>query len=428
MTAISPEKLLKHLFRTAVNRALPDQCLPEHLRSITHERIHVIGAGKAAAAMAAAVENHYRGEISGIVVTRYGHLAACDKIKVIEAAHPIPDKAGILAAEQILKSVSAIQPHTLAVFLISGGASALLSLPHEGVDFATKQSVNRKLLLCGASIHEINCVRKHLSAIKGGRLMKRIYPASALTLCISDVADNDPSVIGSGPTVPDATTCADVLDILTKYGIQVPAAIEDSLRSNCLETPKPADPIFSNSSVRIVADAAASLSAAAGEAGKSGFEAVLWSDSIQGDTNEAANAHAQFVRELIAQRTDNAPFVVLSGGETTVHVKNKGKGGPNTQFVLALALALKNLDGIYAIACDTDGIDGSQNNAGAMIHPDTLKAAKAKNLDARAFVENNDSFSFFEATGGLVTTGPTLTNVNDFRAIYVDPARVSQPL
>ena len=418
-----PRELLLHLYRTAVASASAERCLPAHLNAISHRKIHVVGGGKAAAAMANVIEDHYSGKISGIVVTRYGHSVDCSSIEVVEAAHPIPDRAGLAAAQKIFNSTSALDSSTLVVCVISGGASALLSLPHEQVSLEHKRSITRQLLLAGAGIHQINCVRKHLSAVKGGRLMQNIHPNSALTLCISDVVGDDPSTIGSGPTVPDTTTCNDVLDVLMDYEIETPAKILDLLKSGDLETPKPGSSIFQESNVEIIAKASDCLNASAAAAQEAGIEAIVLGDSVEGDTALAARNHASFIRELISENPNRNPFAVLSGGETTVTVTGQGKGGPNTHFALALAVELENLDCVHAIACDTDGIDGTADNAGAIVDPTTLKRAREKNLNAHEFLKNNDSYGFFKQIGNLVTTGPTLTNVNDFRAIYVEPGK-----
>ena len=425
---LQPQAFLRHLFETAVEHGSPGQCLPPYLESIAKNHVHVIGAGKASASMAKVIEEHFQGGVSGTVITRYGHRVPCHHIEVIEAAHPIPDRCGIEATEQIIRSASHLNEKIQVLCVISGGASALMTLPHESIRFDQKKQIHRQLILSGASIQEINCVRKHLSAVKGGRLMEYIHPASALTLCISDVAGNDPAVIGSGPTVADPTTCRDALKILNAYEIQIQPSIDELLRSNQLETPKPNNPIFQHSKVEIIADAARCLSACAREANKSGVEAIIWNDSLEGDTNQAAKDHVKFLRETVRKRSNSTPFVILSGGETTVNVKGSGKGGPNTQFVLALALELENLDGICAIACDTDGIDGSEDNAGAMIHKETFEKSRTKNLTPQLFLNTNDSYNFFSLIGDLVITGPTLTNVNDFRAIYCDPARISPQL
>ncbi len=423
-----PSTLLRHLYHTAVKRGLAENCLPAHLNRISKEKITVIGAGKASAAMAKSIEDHFDGAISGLSITRYGHGAACQHIEIIEAAHPIPDDASLAAAQKIVETAALMDTDSQAVCLISGGASALLTLPHPAIDFADKKKIHQQLILSGASIQEINCVRKHLSAVKGGRLMEKLYPAPTLTFYISDVVGDDVSVIGSGPTAADATTCADALAILQRYGIHASATIDQLLRSGKLETPKPDSPIFRHAEEIMIASASDCLQAAVAEAQQAGIEAILLSDAVAADSRQAAKDHVRFLRSTVAQRASREPFIIVSGGETTVAVRGTGKGGPNTEFALALALELGELSGICAIACDTDGIDGSEDNAGALIDEQTLAHAQAKNLEPWKFLENNDAYSFFKATGGLVTTGPTLTNVNDFRAIYCDPARFVRPL
>ncbi len=416
-----PKDLLLKLFRTFVAKASADHCLPRHLGNITTEKIHVVGAGKGAAAMAREIEKFFARPISGIVVTRYGHAVECKHIDVIEAAHPIPDEAGTLAARRIVESVANLDAATLVICVISGGASALLSLPTHPLTLEQKRSITDQLLKAGAKIQETNCVRKHLSEIKGGRLMQKIVPASALTLCISDVVGDDPSVIGSGPTVADSSTCKDVLAILDRYQIRVPKTVKRRLQSEELETPKLHDPIFENSRVTVVAKPSICLEECANLARNLGIRVINLGDSIEGNTNKAARKHAKLIRRLLRKDENQEPFIVLSGGETTVKVTGNGKGGPNTQFILALALELRQTATTYAVACDSDGIDGTENNAGAFLHPATIRQAKDLGLDPRKYLDNNDSYCFFKELGDLIITGPTLTNVNDFRAIYVVP-------
>ena len=417
----NPEKFLENLFRAAVDAASAGNCVPLHLSRMSHRNVHVIGAGKAAAAMAKTVEENVEGEISGIAVTRYGHGIETDFIEVVEAAHPVPDEAGVLAARRIADLASSLAQDDFVICVISGGASALLSLPHPKITHNQKRDMTQQLLLAGASIQEINCVRKHLSGIKGGRLMDLIYPAKALTLCISDVVGDDPSVIGSGPTVADLSTCTDVLSVIDRYRIKMPSSIRTILQKGELETPKPSNRIFRNSEVKVIAKPQDSLLASAAMAQKAGVETIVLGDAVQGDTNQVARQHADMVRQRCADQ-DN-PLVIISGGETTINVTGSGKGGPNTQYALALALELEDFEGVFAIACDTDGIDGTGMNAGALINPSTLRRAKETNLNPRDYLENNDSYSFFEKLGDLVVTGPTLTNVNDFRAVCYVPDR-----
>ena len=421
MENINPRKLLFDLFQSAIKSASPENCLTPNLTGISHPHVHVIGAGKAAAAMARVIENNIDRSVSGIVVTRYGHSVALDSIEAIEAGHPIPDELGVVSATKIANLATSLNDKDLIICVVSGGASALLSLPHFGIAFEDKKRITRDLLMEGATIQEINCVRKHLSAIKGGRLMRLIYPAQALTYCISDVVGDDPSIIGSGPTVADSSTCKDVLKVLSHYNIEVPEYLWRMLERGQIETPKPDDPVFERSVVKTIARPIDALSASAEVAKNQGFQAILLGDLIQGETNLVAKRHAAFVRERIADSSQAKPCVIISGGETTVAVSGSGKGGPNTQYVLALALELEDIEGVYAIACDTDGIDGSEDNAGALLTPSTLTRAQVSNLEARKFLNNNDSYSFFEKLGDLVVTGPTLTNVNDFRAICYIP-------
>lgn len=421
MTIANPENFLKKLYFAAVDAASAGNCLPAHLAAVSDRNVHVIAAGKAAAAMAKTIEENIDGKIAGIAVTRYGHSVATEFIEVVEAAHPIPDEASVLAARRVSELAASLSQDDLAICAISGGASALLSLPHPNIAHEHKRDIVKQLLWAGASIQEVNCVRKHLSAIKGGRLMELIDPAKALTLCISDVIGDDLSVIGSGPTVADSSTCEDVLRVTDQYRVKLPSPIRANLEQGRLETPKPSDGIFRNSEARIIAKPLDSLLASAELAQTEGVEAIVLGDAVQGDANAAAERHADIVRRQCARK--DHPLVIVSGGETTVRVTGSGKGGPNTQYALALALALGDVKGVFAIACDTDGIDGTGRNAGALINPSTLRRAREAGLDPRNCLDNNDSYSFFERLGDLVVTGPTLTNVNDFRAICCVPNR-----
>ena len=415
-----PRALLRDLFDTAVASVSASHCLPPHLPAPPKGRTVVIGAGKAAAAMAQAVEANWQGELSGLVVTRYGHGAECKRIEVVEAAHPVPDEAGARAAQRMVDLVQGLSADDLVLCLISGGGSALLAAPAPGLTLADKQSVNKALLRSGASIGEMNCVRKHLSALKGGRLALHCAPARVETLLISDIPGDDPTLIASGPTLPDATTCADALAVLAKYGIEVPANVRAHLESGAGETPKPFDARFNGHRSVTLATAQQALEAAAARARELGVEAHILSDCIEGEAREVAEVHAAIARQ-VAQRGQpfSRPCVILSGGETTVTVRGKGRGGRNAEFLLALAVALDGLPGVHAIAGDTDGIDGSEDNAGAMLSPDTLTRAGARGLNARAHLENNDGYGFFAGLDDLIVTGPTRTNVNDFRAILI---------
>ena len=415
-----PRALLRDLFDTAVAAVSAGHCLPQHLPAPPKGRTVVIGAGKAAAAMAQAVEAHWSGPLSGLVVTRYGHGAPCRRIEVVEAAHPVPDAAGQRAAQRMVELVQGLTADDLVLCLISGGGSALLAAPAPGLTLADKQAVNKALLRSGASIAEMNCVRKHLSALKGGRLALQCAPARVHTLLISDIPGDDPTLIASGPTLPDVTTCADALAVIAKYGIEVPAAVRAHLESGAGETPKPGDARFEGHRSDTLASAQQALEAAAARARELGLAAHILSDCIEGEARDVALVHAGLARQ-IAQRGQpfDKPCVLLSGGETTVTVRGNGRGGRNAEFLLALAVALDGLPGVYAIACDTDGIDGSEDNAGALLGPDTLARAAALGQSARARLADNDGYGFFAALGDLIVTGPTRTNVNDFRAILI---------
>ena len=417
----TPRLFLANLFQAAVRAADPAACVPHHLPQPPKGRTLVVGAGKAAAAMARAVEDHWPGELSGLVVTRYGHGAPCRRIEVVEAAHPVPDAAGQAAAARMLAVVRGLTSDDLVLVLISGGGSALLALPWEGVTLADKQQINRALLKSGAGIDEMNCVRKHLSAIKGGRLAAAAYPARVVTLVISDVPGDDPAVVASGPTVADPTTCEDALAILERYRIEVRPGVRAVLESGVSETPKPGDVRFSHCETLVIATARGSLAAAAEAAREAGVTPLILGDAIEGEAREVAKVMAGIAKSC-SQHGEPAcpPCVLLSGGETTVTVRGQGRGGRNAEFLLALAVALDGAAGVHALACDTDGIDGTEDNAGAILAADTLKRARAQGLDAAARLADNDGYGFFAALGDLVVTGPTRTNVNDFRAIYID--------
>ena len=423
-----PRAFLRSLFDAAVARALPAGTLGRFLPAPPRGRTLVLGAGKAGAAMAAAVDAHWPAEapLSGLVVTRYGHVppayaARPGRIEVVEAAHPVPDAAGRRAAERIVALTEGLSADDLVLCLVSGGGSALLALPAEGVTLADKQAINKALLASGAAIDEMNCVRKHLSAVKGGRLAARCAPARVVTLLISDVPGDDPAVIASGPTVPDPTTCADALAILARYGLQVPPAVRAGLESGALETPKLGDARFAGHEVHLVATPEQSLEAAAALARAHGIHAHVLSDEIEGESHVVGRVHAALARAVARRGGPFArPCVILSGGETTVTVKAKGgRGGRASEFLLGCAIALKGEPGVWALAADTDGIDGVEDNAGAIVAPDTLSRAAAQGLKAEAFLDRNDAYRWFEALGDLVVTGPTFTNVNDFRALLV---------
>jgi hydroxypyruvate reductase len=422
MPELRPAVFLRALFDAAVASAAPAEAVPARLPPPPPGRTVVVGMGKAAAAMAAAVEAHWTGPLSGLVVTRYGHGVPCRRIEVALAAHPVPDAAGEDAARRILGLVRGLGPDDLVLCLISGGGSALAALPAPGLTLADKQAVGRALLTSGAAIGEINTVRKHLSAIKGGRLAKAAAPARLTALLISDVPGDDPAVIASGPTVPDPTTFADARAILARYAITPPEAVARHLAAALEETPKPGDRAFDRASIVMVASPQGALEAAAAVARREGVRPLILSDRIEGEARDAARFHAAIALQAAMRgQPAAAPCVILSGGETTVTVRGAGRGGRNAEFLLALALALEGRTGIHAIAGDTDGIDGTQDNAGAIIAPDTLERARALGIDSKQRLDGNDGYGFFAALGDLVVTGPTLTNVNDFRAILVLP-------
>ena len=419
--ATEPRSFLRSLLDAAIEAAQPDAILAPHLPPAPAGRTIVLGAGKAAAAMARAVERHMPGPLEGLVVTRYGHAVPCARIEVVEAAHPVPDAAGLAAARRILDCAGQARAGDLVLYLISGGASALLALPADGLSLEDKQAVNRALLASGADITQMNAVRKHLSAIKGGRLAAAAHPARVVSLMISDVPGDDPAVIGSGPTVPDPTTFADARAILSHYRIEPPAAVAKHLGEARDETPKPGDPRLAGAETIIIARPQASLEAAAALARAAGITPVILGDALEGEAREVGKVLAGIALQVRRHRQPAPPpCVLLSGGETTVTVRGSGRGGRNAEFLLALALQLHGAPGISALAADTDGIDGSEDNAGALVTPDTLARARAHGLDASAMLADNDGYGFFKGLGDLVVTGPTLTNVNDFRAILVE--------
>ncbi len=430
---LTPLDALQKLYAVAVQRALPSQALAPHLPAPPRGRTVVIGAGKAAAAMAHALSDLWPADapLSGLVVTRYHHtpsragLPPC-RIEVVEAAHPVPDAAGMIAAERMLQLVQGLNADDLVVCLISGGGSSLLTLPADGLSLTDKQIINRQLLESGANITEMNCVRKHLSRIKGGRLAQACGITPLVTLAISDVPGDDVSVIASGPTVPDDSTCADALALLMRHRIEVPPAILAKLQRGELETPKPGGAEWATRSVRLVATPMQSLQAAADCARQMGLTAHVLSDEIEGESSEVGRVHAALARAgAQGQGPFKAPCVLLSGGETTVTVRplpsgwQRGQGGRAGEFCLGLALGLQGQPRVWGLAADTDGIDGMQSNAGARVSPDTLARALALGLKAPDHLLRNDAHGFFSALGDLVVTGPTYTNVNDFRAVLV---------
>ena len=417
--------VLRGLLDAALAAVAVERRLVAHLPKPPKGRTVVVGAGKAAAAMARVVEANWPGPLSGLVVTRYGHVPAgmslSGRIEIIEASHPLPDEPGEAAARRILDLAGELGPDDLLLCLISGGGSALLTLPAPGLTLADKRAVTGSLLACGASISEINCVRKHLSAIKGGRLAAAAAPARVVTLLVSDVPGDDPSVIASGPTLADPTTHDEAMAVLSKYHVKPPLPVALHLMRPNSETPKPGDPALAGAEAVVIATAQDALEAAAVHARSLGLAPLILSDCLEGESREVAKVHAAIIRQVLRHGQPVAPLcVILSGGETTVTVRGQGRGGRNSEFALALALALEGAAGVWAISCDTDGIDGAGEAAGALVFPETLTRAAALGLDAKAHLADNDSGGFFGRLGDLVTTGPTLTNVNDFRAIVVD--------
>jgi len=432
-----PAAFLHHLYRAAVKRALPLHntvaFLPPPPSRESGGRTLVLGAGKAGGAMAQAVESLWPADapLSGLVVTRYGHTpprpaGLAQRIEIVEAAHPVPDEAGLAAAQRILALTQGLTKDDLVLCLISGGGSALLTLPAVGLSLEEKQRVNLALLDSGANIAEMNCVRKHLSRIKGGRLAAACTPARVVTLTISDVPGDDPSIIASGPTVPDASTCADALAVLKRYGIDVPATILAQLDSGALETPKPGDAAFNGHEVHLIATPQQSLEAAAAVAQAAGLPAYIPSDEMEGESREVGKVHAALARAVALKgQPFQKPCVILSGGETTVTIRKqpagapRGRGGRAGEFCMGLALALQGQTGVYALAADTDGIDGVEDNAGAYVGPDTLQRAQAAGMKIDQYLDRNDAYGYFNGIGDLVITGPTHTNVNDFRVLLI---------
>jgi hydroxypyruvate reductase len=425
---INSKAFLLSLFECAIDEALPYGHIAKYLPDDKTGKAIVIGAGKAAASMAAELEAVWQGELQGVVVTRYGHTVSSKrastlpKIEVIEAAHPVPDAAGQAVGERILALVSDLREDDVVICLMSGGGSSLLSLPAEGLTLSDKQTINKALLKSGAAIDEMNCVRKHLSAIKGGRLAKAVHPAKLISLAISDVPGDDTSVIASGPTVADSTTRFDALAILERYDIAIPTAVFQWLNNPKSETVKPNDPSLVNSEIHIIATPQSALEAAAEKAIQQGIPAYILSDCIEGEARDVAKVHAAIAKQIAEKgQPFKTPCVLLSGGETTVTVKGAGRGGRNSEFLLSLYNELQGHSQIHALAGDTDGIDGVEDNAGAFITPDSFTRGQRLGLNPQHYLDNNDGYYFFSALESLVITGPTLTNVNDFRSLLVLP-------
>jgi hydroxypyruvate reductase len=421
------KKLLTAMFEAAIAAAQPDKCVPPHLPITPRGRLLVIGAGKASAAMARAVERAWPGELEGLAVTRYGYAVPCERIEIVEAAHPVPDAAGERAAARMLEMVRGLSPDDTVLCLISGGGSSLLPLPLPGITLEDKQLVNRALLASGASIGEMNCVRRHLSGIKGGRLAAACHPARVVTLLISDVPGDQPFDIASGPTVADPSTCADALDIVRRYRIALPPHVKAVLESGAGESVKPGDPRLAGHEVRFVATPQMALEAAARVAQEAGIAVHILGDSLEGEAREVGKVMAGMALQ-VARRGQPfaAPCVLLSGGETTVTVRGDGRGGRNVEFLLAAAIALRGEPGVHGLAGDTDGVDGQEEIAGAYFSPDTLARAFEREMRPVQSLDRNDGHGFFQALGDSVVTGPTLTNVNDFRALLINPGAPDQ--
>lgn len=417
------QQLLADMFHTAVASAQPEVRIPAFLAEVRNQckgKLIVIGAGKASAAMAQAVEAHWEGPLEGIVVTRYGYEEPCHRIEILSAAHPVPDAAGHKAAQRILHKVNNLNSDDVVLCLISGGGSALLPLPVDGLDLEDKQRINRDLLISGATIREMNCVRRHLSKIKGGHLAAACYPATVINLMISDVPGDQPEDIASGPTVGDPTTCQDALHIIDRYQIKIPAQIRERLENNQLESIKPTNAKLSRVSSHMIATPYMALEAAAEVGRRAGIETYILGDAIEGEAKDVGIVFAGLSRQIIAHNTPfQRPCILLSGGETTVTVQGKGKGGRNVEFLLSLGISLQGTSSVYALAADTDGVDGLEEIAGAILTPESLDDAWKLSLSAKESLINNDAHTFFGALGQSLVTGPTKTNVNDFRAILI---------
>ncbi len=426
-SAIAPRHLLRSMFDAAVASAQPALRLRDVLPQRPRGRVLVVGAGKASAAMARALEAHWQGPLSGLVVTRYGHAVPCERIEIVEAAHPVPDEAGERAARRMVEMVKGLTGDDLVIGLFSGGGSALLPVPLEGLTLADEKSLNRQLLDSGASISEMNCLRRHLSAVKGGRLALACHPARVLNLLLSDVPGDDPIDIASGPTVSDPTSCQDAIEVARRYGIELPPAARAALEDGSGETPKPGDPRLPSIETRFIATPQLALEAAASVADAAGVPVHILGDAIEGEAREVGKVLAAIARQVSRRgQPFAAPCVLLSGGETTVTRRGDGHGGRNVELLLSMAIALEGCERVHALACDTDGIDGQAAVAGAHISPSSLRRARAKGISPRAALDRNDAHGFFAVLDDAIVSGPTLTNVNDFRAIYIgDPKHPS---
>ncbi|WP_376702235.1 glycerate kinase [Mesorhizobium sp. ISC25] len=420
MTEVDPKPFLISIFNAAVAAADPQRTIKDHLPARPKGRTIVIGAGKGSAQMAAAFEKVWDGPIEGLVVTRYGYGAACRRIEIIEAAHPVPDAAGLEASRRLLEKVQGLTADDLVVALISGGGSALLPSPAEGLTMADEIAVNEVLLASGAPIAAMNTIRKHLSSIKGGRLAAAAYPAKVVSLVVSDIPGDDPALVASGPTVPDVGSREDALASIAAYGMNLPVSVMAHINSPAADAPRPDDPRFIRNEVHLIASAGVSLEAAAAEAKRQGIQAVILSDSIEGEAREVGGVHAAIAREVATRNRPFAkPVLILSGGETTVTLRAKGKGGRNSEFLLAFAIGISGMAGVHALAADTDGIDGSEDNAGAFADGSTVSRMRMAGVDAKAMLAGNNAWTAFNAVGDLFAPGPTGTNVNDLRAILI---------
>jgi glycerate 2-kinase len=415
-----PKSFLASIFHAAVAAADPEKTIRAHLPQKPRGRTIVVGAGKGAAQMAAAFEKAWDGPLAGLVVTRYGYAAPTTRIEVLEAAHPVPDENGLKASRRLLEAVSDLTEDDLVVALICGGGSALLPAPADGLTLADEVAVNEALLASGAPISAMNTIRKHVSAIKGGRLAAAAWPAKVVSLVVSDIPGDDPALVASGPTVPSVGSRQDALAAISAYGMKLPEAVMTHINSPAADAPQPSDERFARNEVSLIASAAVSLEAAAAEAARQGIPAVILSDAIEGEAREVGSVHAAIAREVAwRNRPFSPPVLILSGGETTVTLKAKGKGGRNTEFLLSLAIGIDGLDGVHALAADTDGIDGSEDNAGAFCDGTTVARMRAAGVDAKSRLARNDAWTAFHAVGDLFVPGPTGTNVNDLRAILI---------